>query len=103
MLAVVKSGGKQYIIREGDEILVEKLNGKKGGKVSFPVLLVRDKKGQVTIGAPLLPRAKVQGTILEQKKGEKVVVFKMKSKKRYRRKAGHRQELTKVKIEKISG
>lgn len=102
MLAVIKSGGKQYIVREGDEITVEKIKGKEGAKVTFSVLLLVDDKGKVRLGTPVLAKAKVEGKVLKHSKSKKVVVFKMKPKKRYRRKAGHRQGLTTVKIEKIS-
>jgi len=99
-LAVIKTGGKQYKVREGEELLVEKLKDEKA--VTFSeVLLVADGK-DVKIGTPFIDKAKVEAKVLSEEKGKKVIVFKMKAKKRYRKKTGHRQKYTKVKIEKIS-
>ncbi len=100
-LAVIKVGGKQYKVREGQEILVEKQVKKEGETINFlETLLVYDKN--IKLGNPFIKEAKVEGKIVSQEKGPKVTIFKMKSKKRYRVKTGHRQKLTKVKIEKIS-
>jgi large subunit ribosomal protein L21 len=100
MLAVIRTGGKQYIVKEGDIILVEKIPEEAGKKVDLETLLVGDEK-EVKIGTPIVEGAKVEGEILTQKKAKKIRVFKMKSKKKYRRTRGHRQQLTEVKIVKI--
>ena len=103
MYAVITTGGKQYLVKEGQTLAVEKLLGDVGASLTFAnVLLTFDEKGeQVQVGAPHVASAKVEGTILEQGKGEKVVIVKYKPKVHYRRKRGHRQLFTKVKIEKI--
>lgn len=101
MLAVIKTGGKQYLVKEGDEIEIEKIEGEPGKKIYFEKVLLLEKNGEVFLGQPYLEGVKVQGEILEQKKGKKIVVLKFKKKKRYRVKKGHRQLLTKVKIKKI--
>ncbi|MFC1627409.1 50S ribosomal protein L21 [Patescibacteria group bacterium] len=100
--AIIKTGGKQYKVSEGDTLDIEKLEGKAKGKVSFDqVLLVADDK-TTKIGKPLVKGAKVTGTIVDQFKGEKVRIAKFKAKSRYRKTMGHRQQLTKVKINKIT-
>ncbi|MDO8581762.1 MAG: 50S ribosomal protein L21 [bacterium] len=101
--AVIKTGGKQYIVREGDELSLEKLEGNAGDVVAFSeVLLIADEAGEkVTPGTPLVSGAKVEGKIMEQGKGKKIFIIKYKPKVHYRRKRGHRQLQTKVKIEKI--
>ncbi len=99
--AVIRTGGKQYRVAEGDVIRVEKLDGDKGGKVSFDeVLMVSGDSPK--IGKPLVSGAKVEGEIVTQDRGEKIVVFKFKRRKNYRRKQGHRQSFTAVKITGIS-
>ena len=102
-IAVIKTGGKQYKVAEGDKIQIEKIEGKEGKKVDFKdVLLVADTKGtDVVIGDPIVKSAKVTGTIEKQYKDKKVTVIKYKSKIRYRKKIGHRQSKTLVKIESI--
>ncbi len=101
--AVIKTGGKQYIVREGDVLTLEKLVGVAGDTVTFSdILLVADEAGEkVTAGTPLVSGAKVEGKIVEQGKGKKIFIIKYKPKVHYRRKRGHRQLQTKVKIEKI--
>ena len=97
MYAIFITGGKQYRASEGDVIYVEKLEGEAGQEVVFDqVLLVGDK-----VGTPLVEGAKVTGTIEKQGKGKKIIVFKMKAKKNYRKKQGHRQAYTKVVIKSI--
>lgn len=99
--AVIKTGGKQYIVKEGQVLTVEKLEHDTD-KVTFDqVLLIADEKKAV-IGQPVISGAKVTGTVLEEGKGEKKIVFRFKAKTRYHKKKGHRQLFTKVKIEKIS-
>lgn len=101
MFAVIKTGGKQYRVQEGDILDVDKLNKEEGQKITFDqVLLVEDDK-ETLIGTPLIQKAQVKGVILENFKDDKVIVFKKKRRKQYKKKMGHRQELTRVKIEKI--
>lgn len=99
MMAIIESGGKQYIVKEGDKIFIERLEGNPGEKVYFKPLLVEGE--EILIGTPYVENYKVEGTILEEKKGEKVIVFKKKSKKHYKKKTGHRQIYSVVKVEKI--
>ena len=101
MFAVIKTGGKQYRVQEGDVIYVEKLNAEVDAVVDFDVLLCGEGE-DVTVGTPVVEGAKVEGKVLAQGKGKKVVVFKFKAKKGYRRTNGHRQPFTKVEITKIS-
>ena len=102
MIAVIKTGGKQYIVKAGTVLKVEKLPGAVGEKIVFDqVLLAGDPGAEVKIGTPNVPGVKVEATVLEQGRLPKVVVIKYKRKVRYKRKVGHRQEFTKVKIEKI--
>lgn len=103
MLAIIKTGGKQYKVSPGDVLSVEKITGAKnaGDKIFFDqVFLVAD-NDQVTVGRPLVTNAKVEARLLKNYKDKKIDVFKYKSKVRYRRRYGHRQQLTQVKIEKI--
>lgn len=100
-LAIIKTGGKQYLVKSGDKIKVEKLPGKEGDKVKFDTLLITDEKGiNVEVGKPLL-KVNVEGTILKQMIDKKVTVIKYKAKTRYKRKVGHRQQHTQVQIDKI--
>lgn len=100
MFAIIKTGGKQYKVSEGDIIKVEKIEAKSGDKIEFDqVLMVAG--DDVKVGSPVVEGAKVQAEVLDQKKDKKVVIFKFKAKKNYRKKKGHRQPYTLVKIEKI--
>lgn len=101
MLAVIKTGGKQYFVKEGDKIKVEKLEGKEGKEINFTDVLLIQKDKKVEIGTPSIKEARVVGKILKQGKKEKVIVFKYKSKKRYEKKTGHRQSYTEVEIKDI--
>ncbi len=102
MIAVIKTGGKQYVVSPGVKIKVEKLENKAGEKVTFEkVLLFGDDKGEVVIGTPYLEGVDVSGEVLEQGMGEKKRVFKYKPKKRYKVKKGHRQPYTEVEIKEI--
>ncbi|SHH20386.1 large subunit ribosomal protein L21 [Thermosyntropha lipolytica DSM 11003] len=104
MYAVIKTGGKQYKVSEGDIIKVEKLPAEEGQEIVFEeVLLINDENGNVKVGKPLVEGAKVTAQVLEQGKGKKIYVMKYKRRKNYRRKKGHRQPFTKVKIQKIEG
>lgn len=101
MYAVISSGGKQYRLTEGDLIEVERLSGNPGDQVVFEqVLYLSDDQNQV-VGTPTVEGARVVGEIVDQGRGDKVVVFKFKRRKMYRRKSGHRQFVTRVRIESI--
>ncbi|MDD6887619.1 MAG: 50S ribosomal protein L21 [bacterium] len=97
MYAIIQTGGKQYKVEAGDEILVEKLEAAVDAEVEFDVLLVSDDAG-VKVGKPVLDGVKVKGKVVEHGKGKKVIVFKYKPKKNIRTKRGHRQPYTKVEI-----
>ena len=100
MYAIIATGGKQYRVCEGDVIYIEKLDVEVDSTVSFDVLLVGN-DGDVKVGTPVVEGVKVEGKVIGQIRGEKIIVFKYKSKKNYRRKQGHRQPYTKVEITKI--
>ncbi len=103
MLAVIKTGGKQYIVTPGQKLKVEKLEGEAGKEINFPeVLLVENDDKKVEVGQPTVAGATVSAKIVAQTKGPKVIAYKYKAKKRYHRKKGHRQLLTEVEITKIS-
>jgi len=101
MFAVIKTGGKQYKVAKDDIIIVEKLEAEAGKAVAFDEVLLAGKEGDVKVGAPLLKGAQVKGEVLEQRKRAKVVIFKKKRRQTYRRKRGHRQNETVVKITSI--
>ena len=101
MLAIIKTGGKQYKIAVGDKIKVEKLEGEEGTDVTFSEVLFMGDEKDVRVGTPFISGAKVEGKILKTAKGKKVVGMKFKAKKRYRVKFGHRQTMTEVEIMKI--
>ena len=102
MYAVIRSGGKQYRVAEGDVVRVECLPGKVGGKVTFKEVLAIGENGTLTAGTPTLAKAKVSGSIVEQGKGAKVRVFKFKKNSQYKILRGHRQAYTAVKVTEIS-
>ncbi|PIS17467.1 MAG: 50S ribosomal protein L21 [Candidatus Nealsonbacteria bacterium CG09_land_8_20_14_0_10_42_14] len=101
MLAVIKTGGKQYLVSPGSKIKIEKLNKKEGSEVIFSDVLLLEKGKTVEIGTPKIAGAKVSAKVLRQGKGDKVIIFKYKAKKRYHLKKGHRQPFTEVEITKI--
>ena len=102
MYAIIESCGKQYKVSEGDVVFFEKLDAEEGKKVSFDkVVLVSDDK-KVEVGAPYVKGVKVEGKVVEHGKGKKIIVYKYKAKKNYRRTQGHRQPFTKVEITKIA-
>ena len=101
MYAIVKTGGKQYKIHEGDIIRVEKIEGNIGNLVSFDQVLMFSDGENTSIGKPVLDNVAVKGHIVEQGKEKKIIVFKYKRRKRYRRKQGHRQQFTAIKIDQI--
>lgn len=103
MYAVVKTGGKQYKVKEGDVLRFEKLPGNVGDSISFDKVLMHSDGENVNIGQPHLDNVEVTGHIVEQGKAKKIIVFKYKRRKRYRRKQGHRQQYTAVKIDAIKG
>ena len=102
MYAVIKSGGKQHKVSEGEEILLEKLSLDEGEVIEFSEVLAVNKDGNLNVGKPLLEGAVVKGKVIDHLKTKKITVIKMKRRKDYRKKQGHRQNLTKVKIESIS-
>ncbi len=101
MYAIVNTGGKQYKVRQGDILKVEKIPGEIGSPVSFDKILMFSDGEKVDIGRPMLDHVTVKGHIVEQGKAKKIIVFKYKRRKRYRRKLGHRQRYTAVKIDSI--
>jgi len=102
MYAIIRTGGKQYRVTEGDVIFVEKLPYAEGEKVKFDEVLLVGGDGEIKTGTPVVDGASVEGTVLKNGRGKKIIVFKYKPKKDYRRKQGHRQPFTKVQIDKIN-
>lgn len=102
MYAVIETGGKQYRVQEGDVIFVEKLDVEAGETVEFDKVLVVANDNGLNIGKPVVEGAKVEASVVEQGKGKKVIVFKYKAKKNYKKKQGHRQPYTKVVIDAIN-
>lgn len=102
MYAVVETGGKQYRVSTGDAIYVEKLNVNEGDQVVLDKVLLVSNDGQIQVGAPYLAGAKVVAKAAKQGKQKKIIVFKYKAKKNYRKKKGHRQPYTKLVIESIT-
>lgn len=95
--AVIRTGGKQYQVKEGDFVRIEKLAGEPGSKVTFDEVLMIG-GDQPKFGSPLISGAKVEAEIVSQDRGDKLIVFKFRRRKRFRKKAGHRQYYTQVKI-----
>lgn len=102
MLAIIKTGGKQYLVQPGDKLKIEKLDKEVGKEVTFAEVLLLDKNKKVEIGTPLVKGAKVEGKVVSHGKGDKLIIFKYKSKKRYKRKIGHRQPFTEIEITAIN-
>ena len=102
MYAVIATGGKQFKVQEQDIVTMERLEGEAGAKVSFTEVLAVGEGANLKMGSPLVEGAKVEGEIVEQLRGPNLIAFKMKRRKGYRRRKGHRQELTKVKITSIA-
>ena len=100
-IAIIKTGGKQYIVTLGQKIKIEKLDSEENAEVVFDEILLLKKNEKLEVGVPLIKEAKVLGKILKQDKAKKVIIFKYKSKKRYKVKKGHRQPFTEVEITKI--
>ena len=103
MYAVVRTGGRQFRVAQGESVRVEKLPGGVGDTVELAEVLLVAGGGEERIGAPLVPGVKVVGTILAQGKGAKLTMFKMKRRKGYRRKYGHRQLYTEIRVDRIEG
>lgn len=103
MFAVIKTGGKQYRVSEEQKLLVEKLEGDAGAQVKLDqVLMLGEDGAEPTVGAPLVDKAAVYAEVVRQTRGDKIVVFKKKRRQNYRRKAGHQQDLTLIKVTKIA-
>lgn len=102
MYAVIMSGGKQYRVSEGDVIRLEELQAESGAQIEIKDVLLVKTDEKTHIGRPLVEGASVQGTVEENGKGDKVLVFKYKKKKQYRRTRGHRQHYSEVRIDKIN-
>ena len=102
MYAVIVTGGKQYKVSEGDTLFIEKLNAEEGAAVTFDQVLVAGEGENVKVGAPTVEGATVEAKVVKNGRGKKIYVYKMRPKKGYRRKQGHRQPYTKVQIESIS-
>jgi len=102
MYAIVETGGKQYKVAEGDVLFIEKLEVADDAEVTFDKVLLVSKEDGVVVGSPLVAGATVSAKVLKHGKGKKIIVFKYKSKKNYRRKQGHRQPYTQVQIAKIN-
>jgi large subunit ribosomal protein L21 len=101
MYAIIETGGKQYKVKEGEKISIEKVQGNKDETIIFDKVILINDNGKNIVGTPYIPNAKVISRIITQKKGKKIIVFKYKRRKGYRRKRGHRQYITEVIIEKI--
>lgn len=101
MYAIIEACGKQYKVAEGEKIVTEKLDVPEGEEVTFDKVIFLKGESVTRIGTPYLKDVKVRGKVLEHGKGEKIIVFKYKPKKNYRRKQGHRQPYTKILIESI--
>ena len=102
MYAIIETGGKQYKVQEGDVVFIEKLVAEEGSEVSFDKVLAVSNEGSLNCGSPLVKDASVSAKVLNHGKEKKVIIFKYKPKKGYRKKQGHRQPYTKVQIEKIN-
>ncbi|MDI9476804.1 MAG: 50S ribosomal protein L21 [Natronincolaceae bacterium] len=102
MYAIIETGGKQYRVKEGDTLVVERLKAEQGDTVTIDNVLAVSKDGKLTVGSPTVDGAKVEAKVVEQGKSKKIIVFKYKPKKDYRKKQGHRQLYTKLIVEKIN-
>lgn len=102
MFAVVKTGGKQYRVKENQVVLVEKILGQQGDVIALDSVLLLEDGNEITIGKPVVDGAKVVASIVEQTRGDKVIIFKKKRRHTYRRKKGHRQDLTVLRVEQIA-
>ncbi|MEO1436613.1 MAG: 50S ribosomal protein L21 [Bacteroidota bacterium] len=103
MFAIVRIAGQQFKVAKDQELFVHRLDAQEGDALAFDEVLLLDNEGQVTVGKPTVSSAKVEATVLEHAKGDKVIVFKKKRRKGYKVKNGHRQSFTKIKIDNIVG
>ncbi|HEY8493984.1 MAG TPA: 50S ribosomal protein L21 [Myxococcota bacterium] len=103
MYAVVRSGGKQIRVAPGESVWVEKLPGAVGEQITLDEVLLLGGEGEPRVGTPVVPGARVVATIVGEGRGEKITIFKYKRRKRYRRKQGHRQNYTQIRVERIEG
>jgi len=101
MYAVIKSGGKQYRVAPGQTIRLEKVAGEVGAKIELGNILLVENDGNVQVGSPLVANTKIQATVIEHDRAKKILIFKKKRKKQYRRTQGHRQDYTAVRIDNI--
>jgi large subunit ribosomal protein L21 len=101
MYAVIKSGGKQYRVAPGQTIRLEKVAGEVGAKIELGNILLVENDGNVQVGSPLIANAKIEATVIEHDRAKKILIFKKKRKKQYRRTQGHRQDYTAVRIDNI--
>lgn len=101
MYAIISAGNKQYRVSQGETIYIDKVNLEDGSAISFDALLIEN-DGEIKVGNPVVEGAKVEGKVVAQVKGEKITIYKYKSKKNYHRRAGHRQPYTKVEITAIN-
>ena len=101
MYAVIRSGGKQYKVAPGQTIRLGKVAGSVGSKVELGDVLLVENEGNIQVGSPIVANAKIQATVLEHDRAKKILVFKKKRKKQYRRTQGHRQDYTAVRIDSI--
>lgn len=101
MYAVIRSGGKQYRVTPGQTIRLEKVAGDVGSKVELGDVLLVENEGNVQVGSPVVANAKIQATVVEHDRAKKILIFKKKRKKQYRRTQGHRQDYTSVRIDSI--
>lgn len=101
MYAIISAGNKQYRVSQGETIYIDKVNLEDGSAISFDALLIEN-DGEIKVGNPVVEGAKVEGKVVAQVKGEKIKIYKYKSKKNYHRRAGHRQPYTKVEITAIN-
>jgi large subunit ribosomal protein L21 len=102
MYAVIRTGGKQHKVSQGDEISIEKIDGSKGETIVFDEVLMVSSGEDIKVGTPFLTGARVEAEIIDQTKAGKINVFKMKRRKGFKKKTGHRQKLTRMKIKEIS-
>ncbi len=102
MYAIVEIAGQQFKVKKNDEIFVHRLEGEPGTKVEFEEVLLIDKEGKISVGAPHVEGSRVSGKILEHARGDKVIVFKKKRRKGFQKESGHRQDFSKILIENIT-
>lgn len=102
MFVIVTIAGQQFKVEEGNELFVHRLDANEGDQISFEDVLLVDQNGEVTLGKPKVDGAQVNASVVEHLKGDKVIVFKKKRRKGYRKKNGHRQSFTKIKVDGIT-